>query len=279
MNVLPEHDRKITQKNIGGGHRYQVEGVSCTLCARCQKGQSCIGLPSVTSVSGKYSDGDMYGIGYRAAFNTIFGRYTDATKAELETDGALASCLEVGSISDATDLLWLRQQAEKFKSSSQKGLETGTQVHRILDEWLTAKKDGEEPWFQGEKAHIDQARKIVDWLDMHECEIEDLEVNVYHPHLLYGGQVDCVARRGDSLLLLDWKSGKGIYDSYAGQLGGYVMAYETMTGERVDEAWVLRSDVEGNFEAKKVADLLIAKAFFVNMQIAKQTFETIQWED
>ena len=90
---------------------------------------------------------------------------------------------------------------------------------------------------------------------MHECESEDLEVNVYHPHLLYGGQVDCVARRGDSLLLLDWKSGKGIYDSYAGQLGGYVMAYETMTGERVDEAWVLRSDVEVNFEAKKVADL------------------------
>jgi len=113
---------------------------------------------------------------------------------------------------------------------------------------------------------------------MHECEILDVEVNVYHPELLYGGQVDCIARRGNSLLLVDHKSGRGIYNSYAGQLGGYVMAYEAMTGERVDEGWVLRSDVDGNFEAKQVSDLQIAKSFFVNMQVTKQTFEALNWE-
>jgi len=282
MNILPEHDRKITQRNIGGGHRYQVEGISCGTCARCRKGQSCIGLPSVTSTSGKYADGDMYGIGYRAAFNSIFGNYTDATKSELKPDGMLLGFAEDMESNDwrgdTSDMLWLRQQAEKVKSSSQKGLETGTEVHRILDEWLTAKKDGDDPFLQAEKSHIEQARKIIDWLDMHECEILDVEVNVYHPELLYGGQVDCIARRGNSLLLVDHKSGRGIYNSYAGQLGGYVMAYEAMTGERVDEGWVLRSDVDGNFEAKQVSDLQIAKSFFVNMQVTKQTFEALNWE-
>ena len=278
MNILPEHDRTITQRNIGGGHRYQVEGIFCGTCARCRKGQSCIGLPSVTSISGKYADGDMYGIGYRAAFNSIFGNYTDATKSELQPNGAITDYLSVDGLIDKTDLLRLRQQAEAVKSSSQKGLATGTEVHRILDEWLTAKKDGEEPLLQAEKSHIEQARKIVEWLDMHECEIEEAEVNVYHPELLYGGQVDCIARRGNSVLLLDWKSGRGIYNSYAAQLGGYVMAYEAMTGEQVSEAWVLRSDVDGNFEAKQVADLEVAKMLFVNLQVCKETFERIAWE-
>ena len=56
------------------------------------------------------------------------------------------------------------------------------------------------------------------------------------------------------------------------------MCYEAMTGERVDEGWVLRSDVDGNFEAKQVSDLQIAKSFFVNMQVTKQTFEALNWE-
>ena len=278
MNILPEHDRKITQRNIGGGHRYQVEGISCSTCARCRKGQSCIGLPSVTSISGKYADGDMYGIGYRAAFNSIFGAYTDSDKTSLDGKGILHADSTRIQATESEWLLALRQEAEQVKSSSQKGLATGTEVHRILDEWLTAKKDGDDPFLQAERSHIEQARKIIDWLDMHECEILDVEVNVYHPELLYGGQVDCIARRGNSLLLVDHKSGRGIYNSYAGQLGGYVMAYEAMTGERVDEGWVLRSDVDGNFEAKQVSDLQIAKSFFVNMQVTKQTFEALNWE-
>ena len=288
MKVLPEHDKKITQRTIGGGHRYQVPGVRCGSCYQCvpkirkdgkiRKQGTCIGLPSVTSISGKYADGDMYGIGYRAAFNSIFGNYTDATKSELKPDGMLLGFTDDTVLGDINDLLWLRQQAEQVKSSSQKGLATGTEVHRILDEWLTAKKDGDDPFVQAEKSHIDQARKIVEWLDMHECEIEEAEVSVYHPELLYGGQVDCIARRGNSVLLLDWKSGRGIYNSYAAQLGGYVMAYEAMTGERVSEAWVLRSDVDGNFEAKQVADIEVAKMLFRNLQACKETFEQIAWE-
>jgi hypothetical protein len=93
MHVLPEFDRKITQRNIGGGHRYKVEGFDCTTCANCRKGKPCIGLPSVTGITGKYSDGNMYGAGYSAAFNTVFGSYTNSDKTALDDTGVL----QVGS--------------------------------------------------------------------------------------------------------------------------------------------------------------------------------------
>ena len=132
------------------------------------------------------------------------------------------------------------------------------------------------PEFKGIR---DQAEEIVHWLDRHECEILDVEVSVYHPELLYAGQVDCVARRGSSLLVMDWKSGKGIYKDYAAQVAAYIMAYEAMTGQTVQEGWVLRSGVDGSFEAKKIADLNTAKMLFVNLHSVKETWEQIQWED
>ena len=74
MHILPQYDSAITLHNIGKGHRYRVEGVSCNACANCRKGKPCIGLPSVTTITGKYTDGDMYGAGYRAALNAVFGQ-------------------------------------------------------------------------------------------------------------------------------------------------------------------------------------------------------------
>ena len=126
--------------------------------------------------------------------------------------------------------------------------------------------------------HIEPARRIVDWLDMHECDILETEVQIYHPTMLYGGQIDCVARRGESLLILDWKSGKGIYNDAAAQIGGYAMAYEALTGERVDEGWVLQSTPDNVFAAYRIPDLYLAKSLFVNLQVVKDLWDQIDWE-
>jgi hypothetical protein len=270
MLVLPEHDRKITQRTIGRGHRYKVEGLNCNTCANCRKGKACIGLPSVTGFTGKYGDGDMYGAGYRAAFNTVFGAYTDRDKTTLDGTGILDMPISASAIT-------LRQDAEAIKTPSQVGMAVGTEVHSMLQDWLQARMDGTEVFLSGD--HIEQARRIVDWLDQHECEILDVEVNLYHPVMLYGGQVDCIARRGNSLLVLDWKSGKGVYKDYAAQVAAYAMAYQSMTGERVDEGWVLRSGVDGSFEALKIADLGAAKLLFMHLMTTKESWDTIEWED
>jgi hypothetical protein len=274
MHVLPEFDRKITQRNIGGGHRYKVEGFDCTTCANCRKGKPCIGLPSVTGITGKYSDGNMYGAGYSAAFNTVFGSYTNSDKTALDGQGILTTV----PLADAATID-LRHLAEAVQTPSQKGIAIGNLVHGMLQEWLQARIDGVEPLIAIAPEIRDQAAEIVHWLDRHECEILDVEVSVYHPELLYAGQVDCVARRGSSLLVMDWKSGKGIYKDYAAQVAAYIMAYEAMTGQTVSEGWVLRSGVDGSFEAKKIADLNAAKMLFVNLHSVKEAWEQIQWED
>ena len=277
MLVLPEHDRKITQRNVGGGHRYKVEGVNCSTCANCRKGKACIGLPSVTAITGKYGDGDMYGAGYRAALDTVFGKYTNRDKDTLTDDGWMADFVRSGDKPNEYEVLRYRQEVEEIKTPSQVGMAVGNEIHTMLQEWLQSKIDGTDVFLDGNR--IEQARRIVDWLDHHECEIEDVEVNVYHPVMLYGGQVDCIAHRGNSLLVLDWKSGKGIYKDYAAQVAAYAMAYEHMTGTKVDEGWVLRSGVDGAFEARKIADLGTAKILFMNLMTTKETWDATEWED
>ena len=277
MDVLPEYSQPVVQRKIGGGHRYKVEGFDCTTCANCRKGKSCIGLPSVTGITGKYGDGDMYGAGYRAAFNTVFGAYTNSDKTAVDGQGFLHADSRRIPATESEWLLALRQEAEAIKTPSQVGMAVGTEVHSMLQDWLQSKIDGTEVFLSGD--HIEQARRIVTWLDQHECEILDVEVNVFHPKMLYGGQVDCIARRGNSLMVLDWKSGKGIYRDYAAQVAAYAMAYEHMTGEVVDEGWVLRSGVDGSFEAQKIADLDVAKMLFIHLHSTKETWDVIQWED
>ena len=106
----------------------------------------------------------------------------------------------------------------------------------------------------------------------------DVEVKVYHPTLLYGGTVDCIARRGGVPIILDWKSGRAIYKDAAAQVAGYALAYEMMTGERVNEGWVLRSGKDG-FEAQRIKDLDVAKWLFVNLHSVKENWDNIQWEE
>jgi len=277
MLILPEHDRPITLRTIGKGHRYQVDGVDCNACANCRKGKPCIGLPSVTTITGKYGDGDLYGAGYRAALNAVFGAYTSRDKDQVEEDSWFSDFFRTtDGRGSPGDILRYRQEVEEMPTPGEVARKFGTGVHATLEEWLKAKQRGEIPFLEGD--YIAPARPIVEWLDRHECEVMDVEVKIYHPTLLYGGTVDCIARRGDVPLILDWKSGRAIYTDAAAQVAGYALAYEAMTGERVNEAWVLRSGKNG-FEAQRVKDLEIAKWLFVNLHSVRENWDKISWED
>lgn len=277
MNILPEFNRPIIQNNVGGGHRYKVDGFDCRACANCRKGKPCIGLPSVTGVTGKYIDGDMYGAGIRAGLDMVFGAYTDKTKTTVTDTGWMTDFLGDKNPPLDHDITRYRQEVESIPTAGELARDFGTGVHAAIEEWLKATMTGEEPFL--EEQYLEPARRVVEWLDSHECEILDVEVNLYHPTMLYGGQVDCIAKRGNEILIFDWKSGRGIYNNHAAQLGAYAMAYEALTGERVAEAWVIQTRANGEFQAKKVQDLYTAKALFVNLHSTKENWENIAWEE
>ena len=266
MIVLPEHDRAIRLRTVGRGHRYQVAGLSCGACANCKKGKNCIGLPSVSTITGPYG-ANLYGAGYRAGLNAVFGDAAGAT-------GWLATLH--GDAVDTARLPEYRQAVEAIPTPGDIARDYGTGVHAALEEWLKARLAGEAPFLEGD--YMASATAIVDWLDRHECEVMDVEVQVYHPTLLYGGTIDCVVRRGGRPVVLDWKTGRAIYRNAAAQVAGYALAYEAMTGERVDEGWVVRSS-KHEFEAKRIKDLDVAKWLFVNLHSTRENWDAIQWED
>ena len=107
--------------------------------------------------------------------------------------------------------------------------------------------------------------------------VEDSEVSVFHPELRYAGQIDCVARCGDRVIIIDWKSGKEIYPSHAMQVAAYAMAYSEMTGLEVSEAWVVKASPITGFEANQVVDLAQAQKAFIAMQETKRNADRIKW--
>ena len=297
MEVLPKFaDMPVTQVTVeafGGTvtyHRYVVPGVRCGTCAKCApkrrrngvtpKQGECIGLPSVTSVTGKYGGGGLYPAGYRHALDAVFGAYTNKDKDELMEDSWFSDAARSGERgSDSTiyinseNILRFRQEVEEIPTPGEVSRDFGTGVHSGIESLLHG--DGEVP-----SQYIDACQAILEWLNKGGADgpyvVEDVEVDVFHSTLLYGGQIDCVARCGNRVILIDWKSGKDIYPEHAMQIGAYGMAYEHMTGEAVSEYWVVKSGRHG-FEAKQVTDIAPAQKAFIALQETKKNVDEIKW--
>jgi len=303
VEVLPKFaDMPVTQVTLeafGGTvtyHRYVVPGVRCGTCAQCApkrrrngvtpKQGECIGLPSVTSITGKYAGGGLYPAGYRHALDAVFGAYTNKDKDELMEDSWMSDLVRSGFQSKSSiahnrfrhymnpeDILRFRQEVEEIPTPGDVSRDFGTGVHTGIESLLHG--DGEVP-----SQYIDACQAILGWLNKGGADgpyvVEDVEVDVFHSTLLYGGQIDCVARCGNRVILIDWKSGKDIYPEHAMQIGAYGMAYEHMTGEAISEYWVVKSGRHG-FEAKQVTDIAPAQKAFIALQETKKNVDEIKW--
>ena len=292
MRLLPQFEgMEVVQKTFKAFgneyHRYQIlkDGenlVACENCADCRKGKTCKGLPSVTSVSGQYGGGGLYPAGYRHALDAVFGEYTDKAKDEVKDGGWMSDyarspgvMVPMDESSYLDDLLRFRQEVEEIPTPGKVSAEFGSRVHAALESVL--KGEGVVP-----VDCADAVKAITDWLERGGADGpymgEDVEVNVFHPEGLFAGQIDCVARCGNQVILIDWKSGKDIYPNHAMQIAAYAMCYEAMTGEAVSEAWIVKSGKHG-FAAKQVKDLAPAQRAFIAMQEAKKNVESIEWAE
>ena len=312
MRVLSQYENleieQITKEAFGGTvtyHLYPVAGFPCGHCAKCvpkprrsaktgkmsnpkPHPELCEGLPSVTSFSGQYGGGGLYPAGYRHALDAVFGAYADEEKTEVKEDSWFSDYLRSGFQSKTSvahnkyrhymspeDILRFRQEVEEIPTPGKVSSEFGVGVHAALESVLTG--EGEVP-----VKYADAVDAVLGWLNKGGPDgpyvVEDVEVNVFHPELLYAGQIDCVARCGNRVIIIDWKSGRGIYDSHAMQVAAYAMAYEAMTGEAVAEAWVVQSGRHG-FAAKRVRDLIPAQKAFIAIQEAKRNVRFIDWDE
>ena len=290
MKLLPQFAGiKIEQKTFKAFgneyHRYEVMrgdsvAYSCKACADCRKNKRCKGLPSVTSVSGQYGGGGLYPAGYRHALDAVFGEYTDKSKDAVKDGGWMSDYARSPGVMVPMDennyldyLLVYRQEVEEMPTPGTIARDFGTGVHAAMESLL--KGEGEGP-----HSYADAVAKILSWLERGGPDgpyiVEDTEVNIFHPELMYGGQIDCVARSGNRVVIIDWKSGKDIWPSHQMQLGGYCLAYEELTGLAVSELWVVKSN-NSDFDAKRVKDIDAAKSAFLSVRQLKADVENLEW--
>ena len=145
-------------------------------------------------------------------------------------------------------------------SKSQRAMDRGTDIHAYLEFRLNA-------WVPEELSEDAKAYKQAadEWFDYYAPETIETELSVFGAR--YAGTGDLWCRIGDRLTIVDFKTGKGIYDEAALQLSALWGA--TTTGEGLSAPHVLDSglpvhadDVDllvvrigtDGYEVKQVAD-------------------------
>ena len=255
--VMEQYDRVVAQRTWGrGGHTYVVDGYPCNSCAACRGGgkrykvptpAKCSGMGGVSTIAGTLKDsGGLYTAGRNSVINALFG--------DLEIPG------DTGFYSPTMKRDTLRQRAIAAPSKGSISREYGTAVHEVVEQWLKCELgQGPEPFIADE--HYKPALQIVEWMEKNEWQILEVEATVYDPRGGFAGTVDCIASRGATTAIFDWKTGGAIYPESALQVAGYACGYETITGETVAEGYILRSNADG-LEVKRVADFAHAKRTF-----------------
>ena len=144
----------------------------------------------------------------------------------------------------------------------------GSRAHKAIERYL-----------KGEPYEITQDIKpcfegFLNWQASSGIEITGTEQRVFCPQAKVAGSIDVLGQRGSSRILGDFKTSKAVYNDHALQLAGYALCWESMTGEPVEEAWIIRLAKDPNeaelFEAKMVTDLDVAKDEFLS---CRRSFE------
>jgi hypothetical protein len=120
----------------------------------------------------------------------------------------------------------------------------GTQVHAIVEKHLR----GED--ISGDVVGADVmvqngVAAAVDWLAGIGFAPLGIEVAVGSEAEMVAGTLDAIGACGTGdIALLDWKTGKGIYDTHYAQAATYARYWEQMNAERVGAIFIVRLDKE-----------------------------------
>ena len=144
----------------------------------------------------------------------------------------------------------LKDAKGAFTKTSEKALDTGTQVHDAIEHYIKTGRDlsGElsEQVQNGFLAFLEwESKNHVQWLKS--------ELTLYSTQYGYAGTCDAIAVINGFKYLIDFKTSKAIYDEYRMQLAAYKQGALETLGEPLENFAILRLDKEtGEPEFKDV---------------------------
>jgi hypothetical protein len=141
---------------------------------------------------------------------------------------------------------WFKYNTPQFiKEESDKGKLIGTQIHEGINNLITT----------GEiKVETNYASDVMNALkgfmafkkDHPEYTLISSELPLTSEVYKFNGTLDCIAKKGDTLVLSDWKTGKAkdkdkpdIYDEYKYQVSAYVYLYNEVNKANIEKAFIL----------------------------------------
>jgi hypothetical protein len=236
----------IHQRTDASGQRvYLIEGDSELL------GKS---LPSVTTILQTVVNKP--GL-LNWASSSILKAVDKTMRANFLTDGV--ATVPEHQINILLDDAKARQEEERLSASRY-----GTIAHELLEQL----SQGKLPDIPAEFSFL--VKSWRDWVARTGIIFEHTESYVYHTGG-FAGSFDVIGSIAGEKVLIDYKTSKGIYAEYALQQGGYKLAYEEMTGERIDRGFILklpRGLQNGSLYVVEIKDLeRAAKGFYTAFEL------------
>ena len=101
------------------------------------------------------------------------------------------------------------------------------------------------------------------WKETNKIDLVLSEMCVYSVKLQVAGTLDALGAKDGKIILIDWKTSNGFYEDMALQCGGSVCCLEEMTGQTIDEGWIVRFDKRSPLFEAKIVDIPKAKSAFI----------------
>ncbi len=193
---------------------------------------------------------------------TILGRMLDKSKMLVpwSCNVAMQAFLDRVEADTAYSRKELDAIGHKLKNAHKAVLDnagkTGSAVHRWVESYLAARAAGRgfpsPPVEPKVRSCCSAARKWIQEVDLRPMAIEKI---LYSRMYGFIGTTDLTAAavvNGRSAVC-DWKSSSRLHTSYRLQLAAYALMWEEMTGERLDDRWLVRLDKnDSEFEAEQL---------------------------
>src|SRR3989344_1671686 len=207
-----------------------------------------------------------------------------ASKLAVETIERLIKPNTKYSKSELTEALALAKIAHTIRKDT--ALETGTQVHALLEQFI--KNDDQEIPKQEDSEVQECVNRFMEWVNKHKIEWLASELLVGSEIYKFAGTLDAIARLDNKLVLIDFKSSKQIsIGEYGLQTAGYKIALEELGCPDIEERIIVRlpkdgSDIEihkieTNFEEDRAAFLAARELYPYIKKVEKMERE--KWQN
>lgn len=139
----------------------------------------------------------------------------------------------------------IEKAKKEYRNISKDATDIGTAIHAWVSDWINGKK----PEIPNDERIANGITAFLKWQKENKAKFIESEKLVYSAEHHYCGILDAVAKIGDKLVMVDFKSSNAIYPEMHLQTAGYQIAYEEAEGKNIDKRIIIRLGKDsGEFE-------------------------------